>query len=78
VKRSNRKGYEAFTFCYIVDFICAYLLNCLSETKNTPIRISEVLPGLNIDIIEEALMQGQTEDDVTVSRWLMSQFNQIL
>ncbi len=54
------------------------IANCLSKTKNTPIRTSQVLPGLNIDIIEEALLRSHTEDDVTVSRWLMGQFNQTL
>ncbi|NJR17687.1 MAG: Uma2 family endonuclease [Calothrix sp. CSU_2_0] len=52
--------------------------NYLSKTENTLIRTSQVLPGLEMDVVEQALLRSQTEDDVSVSRWLMSKFNQTL
>lgn len=38
------------------------------------IDASEVLPGLAIATIEEALRRSQTEDDGAVNRWLLQQF----
>jgi Uma2 family endonuclease len=38
------------------------------------IDTSEVLPGLAIATIEEALRRSQTEDDGAVNRWLLQQF----
>ncbi|MGF1537407.1 MAG: Uma2 family endonuclease [Elainellaceae cyanobacterium] len=39
------------------------------------IDASEVLPGLAIATIEEALRRSQTEDDGAVNRWLLQQFS---
>lgn len=36
---------------------------------------SQVLPGLAIGLIEEALQRSQTQDDGEVSRWLLQVFN---
>lgn len=36
---------------------------------------SEVLPGLKMATIEEALQRSQTEDDGAVNRWLLQQFS---
>jgi len=41
------------------------------------IQVSQVLPGLIMSTIEEALRQNQTLDDTEVSRWLMQQFQVI-
>jgi hypothetical protein len=49
----------------------------MSMTVSWPITVSEVLPGLAIATIVEALRRGQTEDDTEVSRWLMQEFHQI-
>ncbi len=38
------------------------------------IRESQVLSGLSIDLVEEALKRSQTEDDSSITRWLMSTF----
>lgn len=38
------------------------------------IQVSQVLPGLTMHTIEEALRQNQTLDDTEVNRWLMQQF----
>lgn len=44
----------------------------LSSAENTPIRESQVLPGLEIALVEEALKRSRTEDDGAVSRWLLA------
>ncbi|WP_245912149.1 hypothetical protein [Brunnivagina elsteri] len=33
------------------------IANCLSKTENIPIRTSQVLPGLEMDVVEEALLR---------------------
>jgi hypothetical protein len=46
----------------------------VSDGRSGQIRESKVLPGLLIDVVEEALRRGQTEDDGTVNRWLLQIF----
>jgi Uma2 family endonuclease len=46
----------------------------VSDGRSGQIRESKVLPGLLIDVVEEALRWGQTEDDGTVNRWLSQTF----
>lgn len=41
------------------------------------IRESQVLPGLSISLVEEALKRSKTEDDGTITRWLMTTFQQL-
>jgi hypothetical protein len=48
----------------------------MSELGSRQIRVSEVLPGLEMSIIEEALRRNQTEDDTEVSHWLMQVLRQ--
>ena len=43
----------------------------IADGRSGQIQTSEVLPGLEIDLIEEALRRSQTEDDGTITRWLM-------
>jgi Uma2 family endonuclease len=43
----------------------------ISEQRSGEIQTSEVLPGLEISLVEEALGRSQTEDDTTLMRWLM-------
>lgn len=38
------------------------------------IRHSQVLPGLSLTIVEEAMLRSQHEDDGTIARWLMQTF----
>ncbi|MGJ3250933.1 MAG: Uma2 family endonuclease [Elainellaceae cyanobacterium] len=38
------------------------------------IQTSEVLPGLDIALVEEALERSQSEDDGSITRWLMEKF----
>lgn len=46
----------------------------LSATAADLIDESQVLPGLAIAIVEEALERSKTEDDGAVSRWLLETF----
>lgn len=43
----------------------------IANQRSGEIQISEVLPGLEIGLLEEALHRSQTEDDSTLMRWLM-------
>ncbi len=43
----------------------------ICERRSGEIQTSEVLPGLEISLVEEALGRSQTEDDTTLMRWLM-------
>lgn len=43
----------------------------ISDRRSGEIQTSEVLPGLEIALVEEALNRSQTEDDSTLMRWLM-------
>ncbi|TVP69106.1 MAG: Uma2 family endonuclease, partial [Leptolyngbya sp. LCM1.Bin17] len=40
--------------------------------RSGEIVVSEVLPGLQIAVVEEALGRSQSEDDSTLLRWLMA------
>lgn len=44
----------------------------LSSAEHTTIRESQVLPGLEIALVEEALRRSQSEDDGAISRWLLA------
>ncbi|MGF1479976.1 MAG: Uma2 family endonuclease [Cyanophyceae cyanobacterium] len=39
------------------------------------IRASQVLPGLDMALVEEALKKSQTEDDGAIARWLLTTFS---
>jgi Uma2 family endonuclease len=41
------------------------------------VRSSSVLPGLPIELIEEALRRSQTEDDGALNRWLLQIFSEL-
>ena len=41
------------------------------------IQVSQILPGLSMGTIEEALRRSQTEDDTQVNHWLMQQFQAV-
>jgi Uma2 family endonuclease len=44
----------------------------LSSAEKTTIRESQVLPGLEIALVEEALRRSQSEDDGAIGRWLLA------
>lgn len=46
----------------------------IEEGRSGVIRTSGVLPGLEMDLVEEALRRSQTENDGAITRWLMKTF----
>jgi Uma2 family endonuclease len=50
----------------------------VSEGGSKQIQTSNVLAGLSISVIEEALRRSQTEDDGAISRWLLQTFTPAL
>lgn len=47
----------------------------VADRGSFQIDASEVLPGLAIATVEEALRRSQTEDDGAINRWLLQQFS---
>lgn len=43
----------------------------IANSRSGEVRTSEVLSGLEIALVEEALQRSQTEDDSALMRWLM-------
>lgn len=73
-KLYQRLGVQEY---WVVDVNASKVIaSCLSETESTLIQESQVLPGLEIALVEEALRRSQTEDDGAISRWLLATFNQ--
>lgn len=63
---------------WVVDVQNALVIAfAVAEGGSRQIQVSQVLPGLAIKTIEEALQQSQTADDTEVNRWLMQQFQAI-
>lgn len=48
----------------------------ITEGRSGEIQESQVLPGLAIALVEEALKLSQTQDDGEINRWLLQIFNQ--
>jgi Uma2 family endonuclease len=44
----------------------------VADQRSGEVQTSGVLPGLEIALVEEALVRSQTEDDSTLMRWLMT------
>jgi len=49
----------------------------VADGGSRQIQVSQVLPGLSMRTIEEALQRNQTEDDTAVNHWLMQQFQTV-
>jgi hypothetical protein len=47
----------------------------IAERRSGEIQESQVLPGLKIAIVEEALQRSQTQDDGEINRWLLQTFS---
>ncbi|OLP18749.1 hypothetical protein BST81_08885 [Leptolyngbya sp. 'hensonii'] len=47
----------------------------VADGGSKQIRESQVLPGLDIALIEEALKRSQTQEDGEINRWLLQVFN---
>ena len=62
---------------WIVDVLGMTILAFgMSELGSRQIQLSQVLPGLEMSIMEEALRRNQTEDDTEISQWLMQVLRQ--
>ncbi len=62
---------------WIVDVLGMTILAFwMSDLGSRQIQVSQVLPGLAMSTIEEALRRNQTEDDTEVSQWLMQVLRQ--
>jgi Uma2 family endonuclease len=48
----------------------------IDERRSGEIQESQVLPGLTIALVEEALKRSQTQDDGEINRWLLQVFSQ--
>ncbi|MBW4574429.1 MAG: Uma2 family endonuclease [Aphanothece sp. CMT-3BRIN-NPC111] len=48
----------------------------IAEGRSGEIQESLVLPGLTLALVKEALQRSQTEDDGTITRWLLQTFSQ--
>ncbi|NJK75896.1 MAG: Uma2 family endonuclease [Richelia sp. CSU_2_1] len=48
----------------------------IADNGSRRIARSEVLPGLTISVLEEALRRSRTQDQAQVGAWLLSQFQQ--
>lgn len=46
----------------------------IDEGRSGVIRSSVVLPGLEMDVVEEALERSQTENDGAIAQWLLKTF----
>lgn len=46
----------------------------IAEGRSGEIQESDVLPGLKLEIVEQALQLGLTEDDGMINRWLLETF----
>jgi Uma2 family endonuclease len=63
---------------WIVDVLGGVILAFGMENRGSrEIQVSQVLPGLAMGTIEEALRRSRTENDTDVSRWLMQEFSAI-
>jgi len=69
----QRMGVQEY---WVVDVNAGKVIaSILSPTANYSICESQVLPGLEIKLVEEALKRSQTEDDGAISRWLLGLFS---
>lgn len=70
----QRMGVQEY---WVVDVNASKVIaTCLTPTESISIRESQVLPGLEISLVETALMRSHTEDDGAISRWLIATLNQ--
>jgi hypothetical protein len=47
----------------------------IADGRSGEIQESQVLPGLSIALVEEALQRSQTQDDEEINRWLLQSFS---
>ncbi|MFM7449952.1 MAG: Uma2 family endonuclease [Leptolyngbyaceae cyanobacterium] len=62
---------------WVVDVQNAELLAyAIAAQGSTRIQVSQVLPGLNIEVLEEALRRSRKTNQSQVGAWLLAQFQQ--
>lgn len=49
----------------------------IADQRSGRVRESKVLPGLALELVEEALKRSHTEDDTKINLWLLKTFSQI-
>jgi Uma2 family endonuclease len=63
---------------WIVDVLGARMMAFVMVDRGSrQVEVSQVLPGVGMGTIEEALRRSKTEDDTEVSRWLMQVFGEM-
>jgi Uma2 family endonuclease len=61
---------------WVVDVNGAQVLAfALAPTSLEELRVSRVLPGLEISLVETTLQRSRSEDDGSISRWLLQVFS---
>jgi Uma2 family endonuclease len=69
----QRMGVQEY---WVVDVNAGKVIaSILSSTASYAIDESQVLPGLQIKLVEAALKRSQSEDDGAISRWLLGVFS---
>lgn len=48
----------------------------IADGRSGEVQVSEVLPGLEMAVVEEALNRSQNEEDGAINRWLIEKFSQ--
>ena len=60
---------------WVVDVVAATMIAFeVANGGSRQIQVSQVLPGLAMNVVEEALRRSQTENDGTVNQWLLREF----
>lgn len=61
---------------WVVDVQAAQVIAFeIAEGRSGEVLASKVLPGLAMSTLEEALVRSRTEDDATITRWLLALFS---
>ena len=48
----------------------------VSDGRSGEIRESKLLPGLSMELVEDALKRGRSDDDGAINRWLIKSFSE--
>ena len=60
---------------WVVDVAAATMIAFeVANGGSRQIQVSQVLPGLAMNVVEDALRRGQTENDGEINQWLLREF----